>query len=387
MTSPVDALASKPMADPMVLDWLARASDDRQAAGLHRQLRPRPAGSELLDLASNDYLGLARDERVISAAVAAVRAWGAGSTGSRLVTGTTELHAELERSLASFIGAPEALVFSSGYLANLGVVTALAGPDCLVVSDRANHASLVDGCRLAKSQVAVVGHADLAAAEQALAGRQQQRALLVVDAINSVDGVLLPLAGWHQVARRYGAVLIVDDAHGVGVRGQGRGAVAEAGLAGEPDVVTTVTLSKSLAAQGGAVLGAAPVIEHLIDTARSFIFDTGLNPAAAGAALAALTIIAAEPELADTVLARGRELARVAGVAATDSAIVPVIIGDAAVAYQLSIALRDKGILVGCFRPPSVPMGTARLRITGRATLAESDIERFGHTLTDLCRS
>jgi 8-amino-7-oxononanoate synthase len=364
--------------------WLADRAAERAAAGLHREPKAQPAlGSRVwLDLASNDYLGLSRDGRVISAAASAAEQWGTGSTGSRLVTGTTELHLRLEAALAEFVGAPAALVFSSGYLSNLGVITALAGPDCLVVSDRGNHASLVDGCRLARSQVVVTAHGDQAAAARALAERSQPRALVVIDAINSADGDLLPLVEWHQLARRHGATLIIDDAHGVGVRGDGRGSVAEAGIAGEPDVVTTVTLSKSLAAQGGAVLGTRGLIEHMIDTARPFIFDTALNPPAVGAALAALEIIRTEPQLAKTVLQRAAELADAAAVPVTDGAVVPVIIGDAAEAYALAEALHREGITVGCFRPPSVPAGTARLRLTANATLGSGDVARFGAALT-----
>jgi 8-amino-7-oxononanoate synthase len=368
-------------ADP--LGWLADAAQARAEAGVHRQLRQRQAAEKLLDLASNDYLGLTRDPRVVEAGAAAIRRWGAGSTGSRLVTGTTELHIELELVLADLVGAASALVFSSGYLANLAAVTGLAGPDCLIVSDAGNHASLVDACRLAKSRVVVTPHGDQAAAERALTGRSEARAVIVLDAINSADGDLLPLAEWQVLARRHGAILVVDDAHGIGVRGNGRGAVHEAGIAAEPNVVTTITLSKSLGAQGGAVLGDAAIRDHLIDTGRSFIFDTGLNPAAAGAALQAAHIIAAEPELSKAVLTRAAELAAAAGVVATDSAVIPVIIGEAQQAYDRSIALRDKGIQVGCFRPPSVPVGTARLRVTSRATLTDADVERFRQALME----
>jgi 8-amino-7-oxononanoate synthase len=368
-------------ADP--LGWLADAAQARAEAGVHRQLRQRQAAEKLLDLASNDYLGLTRDPRVVEAGAAAIRRWGAGSTGSRLVTGTTELHIELELVLADLVGAASALVFSSGYLANLAAVTGLAGPDCLIVSDAGNHASLVDACRLAKSRVVVTPHGDQAAAERALTGRSEARAVIVLDAINSADGDLLPLAEWQVLARRHGAILVVDDAHGIGVRGNGRGAVHEAGIAAEPNVVTTITLSKSLGAQGGAVLGDAAIRDHLIDTGRSFIFDTGLNPAAAGAALQAAHIIAGEPELSKAVLTRAAELAAAAGVVATDSAVIPVIIGEAQQAYDRSIALRDKGIQVGCFRPPSVPVGTARLRVTSRATLTDADVERFRQALME----
>lgn len=361
--------------------WLSEAAAARQASGIHRILTPRRAKSDVLDLASNDYLGLSRDRRVISGAVRATREWGTGSTGSRLVTGSTELHAELEFALCALVGAQAGLVFSSGFMANLAVVTALSGPDCLIVSDASNHASLVDACRLARSRVVVTPHGDLGAAESALTERTERRALVVVDAINSADGDLLPLAEWHAVTRRFGALLVIDDAHGVGVRGAGRGAVAEAGIAGEPDVVTTVTLSKSLGAQGGAALGSQLVIDHLIDTARSFIFDTGLNPAAVGAALAATAIVATEPQLARAVLARAADLAVASGSAVTDSAVIPVIIGDAQRAYDVAQVLLGMGIHVGCFRPPSVPAGTSRLRVTARATLTDSEIDRYSRAI------
>ncbi|MCW2541209.1 MAG: 8-amino-7-oxononanoate synthase [Frankiales bacterium] len=382
-----------------VFDWLTEAADQRAKDGMSRALRPRPMPSRRLtgavgsdngavgavDLASNDYLDLSRDPRVTAAAGRAAAEWGAGSTGSRLVTGSTELHQELERHLAEFVspsGSPRAaLVFSSGYLANLAAVTALSGPDCLVVSDAANHASLVDGCRLARSDVVVTARRDLAAAELALTSRTTPRALVVVDAVDSADGTLFPLAEWHAVCRRHGAVLLVDDAHGLGVRGGGRGSVYESGLSAAPDVVVTVTLSKALGSQGGAIVAIPAVIGHLINTARSFIFDTGLNPPAAAAALTAIQIIAAEPELAALVLDRASVLAPAAGVAATDSAVVPIIIGEAARAFDLAARLFDDGFVVGCFRPPSVPVGTARLRLTARAGLSDDDIARFAATL------
>ncbi len=363
---------------PDPLAWLAPAAAERAAMGLRRTLQPRPPGRrDELDLASNDYLGLARDERVLAGAAAALAGWGAGATGSRLVTGTTELHAELEQALAGLTGAPAALVFSSGYLANLGAVTTLSGPDCLIVSDAGNHASLVDACRLSRSPVAVVARGDRATAARALEQRSEPRAMVVLDAINSADGDLLPLADWHALAVRFAALLVIDDAHGLGVRGAGRGAVAEAGLAAEPNVVTTLTLSKALGSQGGAVLGSEAVIGELVDRARSFIFDTGLNPAAAGAALAAVRIVAAEPGLAAAARGRAGELAAACGAKATDSALLPVIVGEALPAYRRAAALRELGVRVACFRPPSVPAGTARLRLSARADLTDADLERF----------
>ncbi len=377
-TAAEDHPAGGPLRWPDPLAWLDAAAAERVTAGLHRTLRPRRPGScGELDLASNDYLGLARDERVLTGAAAALASWGAGSTGSRLVTGTTELHVQLEQALAGLTGAPAALVFSSGYLANLGAVTALAGPDCLIVSDAGNHASLIDACRLTRSPVAVVAHGDQDAAARALAQRREPRAMVLLDAINSADGDLLPLADWHALAARFAALLVIDDAHGLGVRGGGRGAVAEAGIAAEPNVITTVTLSKALGSQGGAVLGSDQVIGQLIDRARSFIFDTGLNPAAAGAALAAVRIIADDPALAAAALARAGQLAAICGVPATDSAVVPVIVGEALPAFERSAALGELGVRVGCFRPPSVPAGTARLRLSARADLTDAELERF----------
>ncbi|WP_460363537.1 aminotransferase class I/II-fold pyridoxal phosphate-dependent enzyme, partial [Actinocorallia lasiicapitis] len=187
------------------LDRLRAATAAREAAGLRRRLRPRTADHDgLIDLASNDYLGLSHDPRLIEAAVAATREYGTGSTGSRLVTGTTRLHAELDERLAGFVGAPSGLTFSSGYLANLGAVAALSGPGSLVVSDQVNHASIVDACRLSRARVAVVPHRDVAAIEEELAGRREEHAVVVTDAVFSVDGDLAPLAELHRVARAHG---------------------------------------------------------------------------------------------------------------------------------------------------------------------------------------
>ena len=241
------------------LSWLDDVERDRRAASLRRGLRTREAVEADLDLARNDYLGLADHPAVAAGAVAAVQTWGTGSTGSRLVTGNTALHEELETELAGFLGAASALVFSSGYTANLGAVVALSGPDCLLVSDELNHASLVDGCRLSRSAVTITGHGDVDAVAAALAARTQPRAVVLTESVFSTDGGLAPLAELHAACRRHGALLIVDEAHGLGVRGDGgRGLVHELGLAGAPDIVITATLSKALGSQGGVGLGPAP---------------------------------------------------------------------------------------------------------------------------------
>ncbi|WP_030178073.1 8-amino-7-oxononanoate synthase [Streptomyces sp. NRRL S-813] len=365
----------------MAFGWIDEQADARRRAGLVRTLRPRPADTPLLDLASNDYLGLARHPEVTEAAATAARTWGGGSTGSRLVTGTTELHTELERELADFCGFDAALVFSSGYAANLAAVTALAPHGSLTVSDAGNHASLIDGCRLARATTQVVAHADPEAVRKAL-GTHAGEAVLVSDTVFSVDGDAAPLAEFAAACREHGAGLVVDDAHGLGVLGPGgRGAPHAAGLAGADDVVVTATLSKSLGSQGGAVLGPARVIEHLINAARTFIFDTGLAPAAAGAALAALRLLRREPERAARARTVATELhARLtaAGLEAVrpDAAVVSVRAPSPESAVRWAADCRAAGLAVGCFRPPSVPDGISRLRLTARADLSGAQIER-----------
>lgn len=365
-----------------VFDWIDTRAEDRRKAGLTRQLRPRRADEGLLDLAGNDYLGLSKDKRVSGAAAAAALRWGAGSTGSRLVTGTTELHTELEHALASFCGAQAALVFSSGFAANLGAITALSGKGSAIVTDAYIHASLIDGCRLSRADIAVMNHGDAPAIKRALETRRTEHALVVTDSVFSVDGDLAPLAALAEACREHNAGLLVDDAHGFGVLGEGgRGAVAEAGLIKEPNVVTTITLSKALGAQGGAVLGPRRVIRHLVETARTFIFDTGLAPAAAAAALAALNVLKDEPERAERVRDNAMTIAmrlREAGfrVSKPDAAVISVQAPTSASALEWAQECRAAGLWVGCFRPPSVPDKISRLRLTVRADLTESDIDK-----------
>ncbi|MEY9925495.1 8-amino-7-oxononanoate synthase [Catenulispora sp. GP43] len=388
--STLDQPSHNPLASHHPLSWLSRRADERRAAGLRRTLVPRAADSPLIDLAGNDYLGLTRHPEVVEAAVEAVRRWGTGSTGSRLVTGTTELHAELEASLAAHAGMEAGLVFSSGYLANLGVITALAGRGDLIVSDSLNHASLIDAARLSRARVAITPHSDVDAVAAALADRSEERALVVVESLFSVDGDTAPLRELHEACRAHGAVLVVDEAHGFGVAGpEGRGAVFDAGLGGEPDVIVAATLSKALASQGGVILGSAELVAHLVDTARSMIFDTGLAPASAGAALAALKVIRRDPGLPELVRKRSweiYELALALGLEATppSGAVTSIIMG----APEAAVAARDfcmaRGLHVGCFRPPSVPDGKSRLRVTARADLSDLETQRIRSVLSDL---
>lgn len=367
------------------LVWLDAVEQQRRAAGLRRSLRPRPPVATELDLASNDYLGLSQHPDVIDGGVAALRLWGAGATGSRLVTGDTELHQQFESELADYVGAASGLLFSSGYAANLGAVVGLSGRGALVVSDAYSHASLVDACRLSRARVVVTPHRDVDAVRAALADRDEERAVVITESVFSTDGALAPLRELHEVCRRHRALLIVDEAHGLGVRGGGRGLVFEAGLAGAPDVVMTTTLSKALGSQGGAVLGPAAVRAHLIDAARTFIFDTGLAPAAVGAARAALGVLRAEPWRAGAVLRHAGVLAEVCRVReAPQSAVVSVILGDPDVAVAAATACLDAGVRVGCFRPPTVPAGTSRLRLTARASLDDADLEVARRVLADV---
>ena len=360
------------MSDPWQTLRLAR--EQRRQAGLVRTLRPVPAG--VLDLASNDYLALSRHPEVLAAASRALDDHGAGATGSRLVTGTTVLHGGLELALARRTGAQAGLVFSSGYLANLGAVGVLAGPGTLVVSDAGNHASLIDACRLSRAQVVVVPHGDPDAVAATLA-RHRGPSLVVTDAVFSVDGALAPLPDLLRVVRRAGGLLLVDEAHALGVLGAGGGgACVAAGLQDAPELVRTVTLSKSLGSQGGAVLGPALLRDTLVDTARAFVFDTGLAPSACAAALAALGLV--DDALVARLQAVNADLAAAVGVPPTPGAVVRVPVGDAHGALAAQARLLADGLAVGCFRPPSVAHGQSCLRLTARADLRPADLVRAG---------
>ncbi|MBA2444830.1 MAG: 8-amino-7-oxononanoate synthase [Nocardioidaceae bacterium] len=357
--------------------WLATRSVERAVAGLQRQLHPRGPTSFLVDLASNDYLGLTKDSRVGHAAAQAALRWGTGAAASRLVTGSLQLHGELEAALTEFTGNEAALVFSTGYQANVGVISALADAQTLIVSDAHVHASLVDGCRLARAGgLEIVRHSDLEGVAAALKGRQHPRAMVLVESVYSVLGDAAPLVELGALVAEYDAVLVVDEAHAIAVAGQeGRGLVAAAGLAGRPDIVTTLTLSKALASQGGAVLGSTAVIEHLVNTARPFIYDTALAPAATAAALEALLVVQAEPALPQRVLELSARLAAGVGVATPAGAVLSVPMRSPEQALHAQAQLAEAGYRVGCFRPPSVPDGVSRLRLTARATLSDDQVD------------
>ncbi|MFE7227386.1 8-amino-7-oxononanoate synthase [Nocardioides sp. NPDC057577] len=354
--------------------WLADAATAREEAGLTRRLRPRSAGDATIDLAGNDYLGLSGHPDVRRAAADAAMLWGGGAGASRLVTGTLTLHGDLEDELADWLGQPGALTFSTGYHANLSVITALADRTAHIVSDAHIHASLIDAVRLSRAQLTVVPHNNVAAVHAALAARPGVRSLVLAESVYSVLGDEASLVELAEVCAAYGALLVVDEAHGVGVHGPGL--VHRRGLAGRPDVLVTATLSKSLGSQGGAVLGPRAVLDHLVNTARPFIFDTGLAPAPAAAALAAARVARSRPDLADTIRARVTGLAGTLGIQAPAGAVlsVPMPSPEAAVAAQAD--LLTEGVRVGCFRPPSVPDGVSRLRVTAGAGVTDEEWDR-----------
>lgn len=378
-TLPAASIGTDPLA------WLDDAAVERHDAGLHRELYARQANSTQLNLASNDYLGLSGHPAVIAAAARAAAEYGAGSTASRLVVGTTQAHRDFENDIADFLGFDAALCFSSGYLANVGAITALVSRGDLIVSDTGTHASLIDGCRLSRADVIVVDRGDVAAVRDALRTNTFRRALVVTDSVYSIDGEPAPVAELYEVAAQQGAALLVDEAHALGVRGPGgAGLIAELGLSGAPGLVVTTVMSKSLGAQGGVVLGSTSVRAHLIDTARPFIFDTGLNPAAVGAAHEALAILRANPELPQRLRHNAARLAARCGGDEPAAAVVSLIIGDPHQAVAIATECRRRGVLVGCFRPPSVPVGTSRLRLTARADLDDETIDRVAQIVNDV---
>lgn len=347
----------------------------------------------LIHLCSNDYLGLATDEHVLARAGEALQHYGAGATASRLVTGHGRVHAELEAKLAALKGQEAALVFPTGYAANLGVLTALASKRDWIFADELNHASLIDGCRLCGATVRRYPHNNVARLREMLAEespRVQGRLFLVTDGVFSMDGDLAPLRALAELAEAYRALLIVDDAHGTGILGEGGAGTAELfGLHARPGIIHVGTLSKALGAQGGFVAGPRVLIEYLLNTARSHIFTTGLAPATAAAAGAALEMLEREPSRRERLAGHARRLREglkalgytlagqdCAAPAGVVTPIVPVLVGEAEAAVRLSERLVSYGILAVPIRPPAVPPGSARIRLTVMATHSEAQIER-----------
>lgn len=366
-----------------VLDWLDAEAATRSDSGLTQ--RPRHRGPAFapgeIDLAGDDYLGLARDKRVAGATAAAALKWGAGAAGTRLLGGSLELHAELEHELARFVGAQAAAVFPSAYTANLAAVTALSGSESAIVSDKYVQPALVDGCRLARGDVAAVTHLDTDAVAHALSTRRKPRALMVTESVFATDGDAADLGALVDTCRRHGAALLVDDAHGFGVLGEGgRGGVYDAGLSSAPDVVTTLTLSGALGVQGGAVAGPRRAIRQITDIARTYGYDAAPAPGSAAAAMAALSALREEPELPGAAVGAAMSLAqglRAAGLRTSlpAGAIVSLPAPSAAAAGTWADACAEHGVHVGRLCPPIAPDGVTRIRLTARATMSESDVD------------
>jgi 8-amino-7-oxononanoate synthase len=383
-----------------VTDIAARLEDLRER-GLYRRLRlvegpqgPRVTldGREVLLLCSNDYLGLTADRRVREAAAEAALKWGAGAGAARLISGTMEPHRELEAALAGFKGYDRALLFGSGYMANVGTIAALAGPGEVVFSDELNHASIIDGCRLARAETVVYRHNDVEHLESLLRGSPGTPALIVTDGVFSMDGDVAPLAELLGLARRYGARLMVDEAHATGVLGPGgRGSVSAAGLSGEVDVVMG-TLGKALGSYGAYVCAGAETVDYLVNRARPFVFSTAPAPPTVGAARAALEVLEAEPERAERLLANARilrEALATEGLRTGDSTtqIVPIEIGDAEPTMALCEAALERGVFAQGIRPPTVPEGSSRLRLTVMATHEPEDLRRAAREVGGAARA
>ena len=337
-------------------------------------------GEPHLLLASNNYLGLANDPRVVAGARAALEAYGAGAGASRLVTGSLDLHRRLEERIAALKRCDDALVFPTGFQANVGTIPALVGRGDVVFSDALNHASLIDGCRLSGAEVVRYPHGDADALEAAVRDHPAPRRLIVTDTVFSMDGDLAPLPAIMEIGERHDCMVMVDEAHATGVLGAtGAGALEHFGLEGRVPVVMG-TLSKALGAQGGYVAGDRALCDYLRTRDRGFVFTTALAPAAAGAAMAALDVVRDEPErrarlhgLVDR-LVRGVEALGYT-VLPTDSAVVGVLIGEAADALAVGASLRADRVWAPAIRPPSVPVGTARMRLTVMATHEDRHID------------
>ena len=338
-------------------------------------------GRECLNFCSNDYLGLAADPRLAAAAKAALDAGGTGSGAAALISGYNREHQALEEELADFLGRPRALLFSSGWAANLGVIRALAGRRDSVIADELNHASLIDGGRLSGAQYLRANHADLNAWAVALAAADGEQRLAVTDSVFSMDGDIAPLPQLADLCATRAATLMVDDAHGLGVLGpQGEGAVHAAGLGVTEVPVYVATLGKSLGCGGAFVAGSEALIEYLIQRARTWVFSTAPPPAIAAAARRALRIVREEPQHRERLLANVRRFragARQLGIPLSDSEtpIQPLVLGQEQRALDLSQALFDRGYWVAAIRPPTVPHGTSRLRITFSAAHTAEQID------------
>ncbi len=372
-------------------DWLDTEYAAIEQAGLRRHLRTvmsAPTGTINLDgrdvvlLGSNNYLGLSTHPEVIAAAVEATQTFGIGASGSRLISGNSELYTTLETNLAKVKGTEAALVFSSGYAANTSIIPVLAGEDDLILSDALNHASIIDGCRLSRASKKIYQHCNVGHLKTLLSESTTfRRKLIVTDGVFSMDGDIAPLPDIYDLAAQHKAMVLVDDAHGFGVLGKdGNGTVSHFGLEGK-EIIQMGTLSKAVGALGGYIAGSRALIELLINRARSFIFTTGLPPATLAAVNAALDVTRSSPELRKRLFSHAKRLKTALidlgyTLLPSETQILPVILGSPQRATRVAEALLTEGVFAPAIRPPAVPTGTSRLRLTVMATHTEAEIEQ-----------
>jgi 8-amino-7-oxononanoate synthase len=350
-------------------------------------------GQELVNFCSNDYLGLARDSRLAEATTRAAQQFGAGSGASHLVTGHTREHAELEAELADFTHREAALLFSTGYMANLGLLSSLVGRGDVVLEDRLNHASLIDGALLSGARLSRYAHGSVADAAKRLEKAEERDALIATDGVFSMDGDVAPLAPLAELARQAHAWFVVDDAHGIGVTGpEGRGSVAAAGLDADAVPLLMGTLGKAFGSFGAFVAGPRELLDFIVQRARSYIYTTALPPPVAAASRAALRIVREEPwrrERLGKLVTRFRAGAAALKLPLMPSAtpIQPLLLEDSAVCLAASQRLRERGFWVAAIRPPTVPLHTARLRVTLSAAHEETDVDALLAALAEVLRN
>ncbi|WP_437186490.1 8-amino-7-oxononanoate synthase [Planctomicrobium sp. SH668] len=384
-------------------NWLQESLTELEAKGLRRLRRESHPlsggrveinGKTLWNFAANDYLGLASDPRLASAAIEAIRESGLGSRASALVTGRSQWHAQLESHLAEWKGAEAAILFPSGYAANQGTIAALVGKSDAVYCDRLNHASLIDGCKISQARFRVYPHNDTAALRRELnKGTAFERRLIVTDSVFSMDGDLAPLPELAQLADEFDAILLVDEAHASGVFGNSGGGLLEHYQLHSDRIVSMGTLSKAMGLQGGFVTGSDSLIDWLWNSARTQIYSTALPNPICAAAVAAINIIRNDPlprthllqqslRVTDSLRNQGWEIPDGAM-----SAIIPIIIGDASQTVVFAKQLEERGVLVAAIRPPTVPNGTSRLRISLSVAHGENGINALIQAMSDLRRA
>ncbi len=375
----------------MGIDFILDELDDLQNRSLLREYKAIEGaqgpyvhinGKSYLSFCSNNYLGLANHPKIKQAAIEAIHRYGWGAGASRLVSGTMTLHQELEKKIAEFKGTEAALLFPTGYMANLGALCALISKGDIVIGDKLNHASIIDGCRLSGAMFRIYPHKDVGQLESLLQRSSgYRRKLVVTDSVFSMDGDTAPLAEIAGIVKKYDAILMVDDAHATGVFGkQGKGLIEHCGLEGKIDIVMG-SFSKAIGGVGGFIAGSKPLIDFLKNKARSFIYTTALPPAVCAASLAGLTLIQEDASLIDSLWRNitflKTRLLRFTKTISVESPIIPLIVGSAEDAVNAAAKLYENGILIPAIRPPTVPQGTSRLRISLMATHSERDISRL----------